>query len=573
MSSYISSKAGLLSVIFLSALFILYFYSPVFSDPSAVILNDKGDALKNYYCYQWHVMHDESFVNYTGTNYPFGEHHFYCDGNPLLSNIIKALPFLKDASIGIYNLSLFLSFIVCAVLLYKIFRLLAIPELFSVLASIGITILGPQVFRLPGHMALSYGFAIPLTIYLLLKYEQKKNATIYALLLSVVLLCLLLIHPYLGMICTAFVFTYWIFRIIANVKALGTQLVPFLIQSVVPVLLLKLTDTHTDRVSRPYGFLYYTSSIETVFISSHPPFRHLMSQVYKIKSQSWEGLSYIGLTSVLCVLVMPFFIIRNRGLLRKQYHESSNARALVYMIASSVVLLLFSMAIPFKWNMEWLLDDLPFIQQFRAPGRYAWVFYFMTTIASVIIISKYFLTRVNEHLRMIICSSALLLYSVEGIPFHSSTSQSLFVKNPFDYNNIDEELKSITAAIRERNAQAIIPLPFFHIGTDHYNLIGSEQIQKTAFIVSYHTKLPLMAGFTPRTSLSESAMMIQAIESPAEDSPIRKYIDEGKPFIILGSKEPIREEEKGLLSKGKLILETDHYFVRELAPGEFFRKY
>lgn len=79
-----------------------------------------------------------------------------------------------------------------------------------------------------------------------------------------------------------------------------------------------------------------------------------------------------------------------------------------------------------------------------------------------------------------------------------------------------------------------------------------------------------MAGFTPRTSLTESAMMIQAIESPGEENPIRKYINEGRTFIILASKEPIRKEEKRLLSKGKLIVETDHYFVRELTPEEFF---
>ncbi|MBL7931656.1 MAG: hypothetical protein JNL60_07135, partial [Bacteroidia bacterium] len=159
----------------LMLLFLAFFYAPVLFHLNSVIFSDKGDALKNYFAYDWHIHIDTGYSEYSGTNYPYGELFIYTDGNPLLAGLVKTLPFLKPYSIAIYNISLLLSFILCAYFLFRIFRQFEITVSVSMLAAVGITVLCPQALRLTGHISLAYNFILPLVIFLFLLYEKKSS--------------------------------------------------------------------------------------------------------------------------------------------------------------------------------------------------------------------------------------------------------------------------------------------------------------------------------------------------------------------------------------------------------------
>ncbi|MGZ3883292.1 MAG: hypothetical protein ACXVPD_03655, partial [Bacteroidia bacterium] len=554
--------------------FTAFFYSPILFHPSAYILNDTGDAIKNYYCYQWHVQNDSSFINYTGTNYPYGELHAYTDGNPLLGNFIKLVPFLKPWSVALFNLSLILSFLFCALLLVKIFREFEVPALLNCIASTGIAILCPQMMRLAGHLALSYSFTIPLIIYILILFEKKERKLFHSLLLAFFLLCFFFIHQYLGMIASSFVFLYWTVRFFTTRGFIPKSLFLFFIQSICPVLFyflyLKFTDTHQNRPSDPYGFMYFTANIESIFISTMPPFRHFLSLIYKIRIQNWEGAAYVGVTTLIALFYTPFLLYKKKSILKTKLQDSISLRILFCMATASVILLLFSMAYPFKWNMEWLLGYFPFVKQFRAPGRFAWVFFFVITILSTIIISKHFFIRLPETLRLTLCALLLVLFSIEGIPFHKALTKHLFVANCFAINRVDTDLLNIMSRIKKGSAQAIIPLPFFHIGTDYYNFEATNKIRKAAFVLSYHTNLPLMANPTPRTSFTESEKLIQIISNDLIEKPIKHDVDSLKSFLILYSKDKLSDEESLLLEKGELITETGGYILKEISYKDLF---
>jgi hypothetical protein len=567
-------KNSLYIVILLTFAFTVYFYSPILFSPSKFLFSDTGDAIKNYFCYDWHIQNDTSYINYTGTNYPYGENHGYTDGNPLLGNFIKTFPFLKSYSIPIFNLSIILSFIVCAIILFKIFQEFKIQPLLAIIASVGITILCPQAFRISGHLALSYDFFIPLTIYLLLLFENRSRKLYYSLLLSFSILCYFFIHPYLGMISSSFVFIYMLLKLFLDLRNYKKLILPFFLQGILPVILFfaytKLTDTHTDRTTEPYGFLYFPANIESVFISTLPPFRHFLSQIYKIKQQNWEGIAYVGIVSLAVFLYLPVFLILHRKKLKAHFQSHVNSKTLLLIGMSSIVLLLFSMTYPFRWNLEWLLDYLLIVKQFRAPGRFAWVFYFFATIFSTILISKYFLRNTKENIRLFFCSIILALFIVEGIPYHLMLKKYLFVKNSFNYEYTDTELKEIISFMNKRKAQAIIPVPFFHIGTDYYTLIGTDKIKRAAFIVSFHTKTPLMAGFTPRTSISESTKLMGILGSDLLEKDLKADLKSHQNFYILNSKENLLEDENEFLSKGHIVYETPGYLLKEVSFEELF---
>lgn len=565
----------LFTLIFISLLFTAWFYDAVLFCPNSYLLNNRGDAIKNYYCYAWHIQHDLSFINYTGTNYPFGENHLYTDGTPLLANFIKCLPFLKPYAIGIFNLSMLLSLTLCSVLLYNIFRLARVRELFSVLAAFGIMVLCPQVLRYEGHFALSYGFCIPLVIYQLLLYELRNEKKIrLTVMIGFTVLCILFIHPYLGMICNAFVVFYWLGKLISERKNLRSLVFPFLVQALFPFIcyyvFLKLTDHHSGRVAKPYGFHYFLASIETVFISTHKPFRHLLSQLYPITEQNGEGIAYVGITTLLCLLGLPYLVYKRRAEISSLCKQSAMAKSYVYMGIAAFALLLFAMGYPFKWHMDWLLDYMPAIEQFRSPGRFAWVFYFVATIGTIVIIDRYFIPKANTRLRTSIISLLLVLFTVEGVPYHMDMHKRHFPENQFKYGNLDAERKEIVELLKKQRPQAIIPLPFFHYGTDFYNIVGSVDISNTSLLMSYHSGIPVMASLTPRNSLTEAEQLIQVISNDVIEKQIALKVNADKPFIIICRKEWLSEEEQALLAKAELLSETRHYIVKKVSHEALF---
>lgn len=572
---FFSKHAGKL-VVLIMFVFTAWYYSPMLFNPSGIILQDSGDAIKNYFSFEWHVQKDTSLVNYSGSNYPYGEHHGYTDGNPLLGNFLKVFSFLKPYSIEIFNLSLLFSLLLCALFVFKILKEFKVPDLLAVLGAVGIAILCPQVFRLGGHFALAYGFAIPLVILLLLRFEGRKEKVRYSVFIALSLTALFFIHPYLGMIALSFVALYGLSKIAGEFKDVKRNSILFCIQSVAPVLVfflyMKLTDTHVDRPQDPFGFLLYTASIETVFISTLPPFRHFLSQVYEIEGQEWEGIAYVGMTSLLTFLGIPYLLFRRGKRMKSHLSANPESKVLLRMLIAASVLLMFSMGYPFKWGMETMLDNIPLIKQFRCPGRFAWIFYFVATIFSVVLIARYFLRGQRTAIRLIASSLLLLLFAVEGIPYHQVQTGGLFVKNCFNFQHAEIELRDMIQFLNKSKQDALIPLPFFHIGTDYYDHNATDKIKRASNIVSIHTGIPMMANLTPRVSLIETERLITGVlGNSLMEKEIRKDIRAGERFVILYNRKDLTYEESILFSKGKVIWESENYILKGITEEELFK--
>ena len=206
-------------LILIAALFMFFFYGKVLTHANTYLFNNSGDAIKNYYTYAFHIRQDSSFVNFRGMNYPYGEHFLYTDCHPVLADLFKGLASLHmvfdSYSIGLLNFimlfSIFLTFIVCYYLLLEF----SIYPWYSVLFSISITLLAPQLFRLEGHLSLSYSFAFPLSWLLLLKALRTGKKS-YCIILFINNLFWLFIHAYLGMIIISFLIVFLVFRFVTD---------------------------------------------------------------------------------------------------------------------------------------------------------------------------------------------------------------------------------------------------------------------------------------------------------------------------------------------------------------------
>ena len=344
------------------------------------LFSDGGDGIKNYYTYAGHAR-ESTVVESRLMNYPYGESFLYLDCHPLFTvlsqKISNLFPRILDYSVGTINFAMLFSIVLSALFLYLIFIELQVNRWYAALSAFAIAVLAPQVFRFSGHFALSYSVFIPLTWYLLIRYIKTSSLRL-SIFIALNNLLWFFVHAYLGMIAVSFVAFNFAFIVLIRLrkqKKLLSLLVNFCLQTIVPVILFyafaKATDTHIGRTDNPYGFLVYTSSPESVFFPSLPPLRPLFDHFFTIE-QTWEGLAYIGLASIITLSVFALRLLRNLGRLAqlKSKKVSLEQGIVASAILSGLLLLLLSFGLPFKLDMEFSLEEFPLIKNFRGIGRF-----------------------------------------------------------------------------------------------------------------------------------------------------------------------------------------------------------
>jgi hypothetical protein len=572
----------------LCAIFISVFYGKVITNPNSMLFSSNGDGLKNYYTYAYFIRNNISCTNFEGMNYPYGENFMYTDCHPILAMAIKQLskfiPGLSDYSIGILNLLMVLSIAITVYVLYSIFKELKINYILAILGSIGITVLSPQIFRITGHFALSYSFFIPWTIYLLLLYESSIHRNKYIIFLVLSILIFFFIHAYLGMIAATIAFTYAIVGIInqyiqgkrINILKYFKILAASLIPIVIFYLFVKITDIHSGRTTNPWGILESHAELSTIFLPSLGPLCIIKEYLFPGLIQTWEGWSYIGISTILALLFYILISVINSVkarsvLIDKTWLDNIPLRQL---LVSSILILAISLFIPFRFHLEWLLKYFIIIKQFRGLGRFAWVFYFVSTICLIYIVNKIF-ERLKEKKLNLAGYVLIILVPIslicEGIPYHNFTSLEL-IKSPnlFDINQTSESFRSDIQSINPSKYQAILSFPFFYIGSENFGKSANDKIYKLSFLLSYHLKLPMLESYLTRTSIHESKYIMQLLASNFYHKSLKDDLPSDKPFLLISLNENLSPAENNFLKKSKVLISNAEYSIYEIQPKAFF---
>ncbi|MEM6726414.1 MAG: hypothetical protein AAF598_20390, partial [Bacteroidota bacterium] len=149
---------------------------------------------------------------------------------------------------------------------------------------------------------------------------------------------------------------------------------------------------------------------------------------------------------------------------------------------------------------------------------------------------------------------------------HQRMASNQVASNPFDLRqwsndpkvgHLAEALKTISPT----DYSAIVPIPFFHIGSELL-FVQSHSSYKgvlEAFTLSYHSGLPLTASHLSRNSISESRKAIQFFAPELLEKEIAEDITNEQPFLLLFSKTSFQpsEEELRLLTLGDLVYENN----------------
>ncbi len=573
-----------LILIAVSVIFTILFYNQIVFKPNNYLFSDSGDAIKNYFTYATQIKGD-SYINSGAMNYPYGENLLYLDCQPVFTLVLKLLskpfPSITNYSIAVINILMVFSFVISIIFLFFILVEFKVGYLFSAIGAFSIAVLSPQIFRMTGHLALSYSFFIPLTWYLFIRFFKSRNKLKWSVLLFINNLCWYFVHAYLGMIMVSFIFLCYVFEFLLYDRKKYSRFNQWgyiFLQTVLPLVMfwtfIIIFDKHTGRPDGAFGFLVYTATFSSVFLPHHKPLRPLFEQFLHIENQSWEGWAYIGIGS--SVIIILFLI--NLGLKfrhRKNFINDQpllRNKPLVIALASAFVLLLLAMGFPFRLKMQFLLNWFPVISNFRGIGRFSWVFYYVITVSGL-----YYVHMVFEQGRkkLPILLLVLLLpvsYVYEGISYHKDLGRTVISSpNIFDKDQLPESMEEGLAYMNKNQFQAIIPLPFYHIGSEIYGKPATDKMYRLSMILSYHSRIPLMSNFTSRTSIPESKKIMQILSPDFYSREINADIKTNKPFLIIYSHDSLSEAEYNILKKGEKIFSCTDYSLYSLSKNMLFR--
>ncbi|MDX2135535.1 MAG: hypothetical protein SFV52_12130 [Saprospiraceae bacterium] len=530
--------AGLIGVVLVMSILIGFQFKAFWSSGPDRVVEAWADGFKAYQTVLYHIRYDSSYSHYRGMNYPYGEHVVPADCQPALSNVARLLapvfPGISDYSFPLVHFSLLLTFLLCGVLIYLILHKWGVAPWYAVAASAGITFLNPQMERMGGHFGLGHAAAVPLTLYLLLLWDEKPGLRNNAALAAVVVLFSLL-HFYLFALLGFFIVLYLLFRylqqpdknrLIQSVIALSIQvLLPF----AVFYFWMNFQDPAGDRSVSPGGFFKFKLHWEGLLLSEAQPwYAWIDRQVSTIRRLNIENKSYLGIIAGIFALFVTVRWIT--GLFRKPPIRTPlpSAPAMNAAFYASFVILLFSFGLPFIIKgLEPLLAFTGPIRQFRSVGRFAWVFYYVANLLAFTALFHHFKSKTTWRWLVWVPAFALLGYEAAN-----HTRSFHFQRFPIEEYTAGKGFDAI-AGITYANYQASLPVPYFTVGSEIFGYDQQGQVLQKVLVLSEQTGLPTTGAMLTRTSLSQTLKQVQLVTEPYREPAIFKDYPDNRPLLMV----------------------------------------
>lgn len=570
---------GLILTIILAFIVLLIREPRLFTEPNTWLIGDTYDGFRTFAALVYHVEHDSTYTNYEGMNYPYGDKVAFTDNLPLIANSIKYIDRnIADISAycgGILNGFLMTSIILAAVFIFLSFRRLELPVWYATPVAVGVALLSPQLFRLSAHYGLAHPFVIPLFVWLSLLFHKNKRWG-YSLLIAGALFLVAQLHFYLFAISAAFILALMSFKTLFafNKKALVINGLHLLVQIFIPFLLLQLMlhDSLPDRPTRPWGFFAYKARWESVFIPIDFQIgRWIDEYVYKIPHFDREGIAYIGLIAVGFFFKEFFIKIKNRffGYDYQSILPDNHRFFLKSAFWAAFLILIFSLGIPFIFpGFRELPNQLGILAQFRSIGRFAWVFFYVFNI--IAFYALYFqIKKIRKQGWQTIVYGVLIgiLLAESGIFLFDKVKLRL-VENPSIRTDFQRSDQGWLDTLDLDNYQAILSVPFFHIGSENIWISPVNKEVHRSLWLSVQTGLPINSSFMGRTSVGQVINQLELIAEPYRAAKLLDDLPSDKDFLVFLHKKAYQAKGRNrphLLNDLPLLHEDEDIQVYQLS--------
>ncbi len=588
----IKSNRDIFLCLVISTVLLFIIYGEIIISANSTYFDTKGDGLQTYYSVLYHVKYDDSYSFFKGMAYPYGDHVLFASSQPLLTNTIKFISNnivdISDYTVGFINLAMLFSIVFASLFLLLIFKNLNMPAYYSIPVAIGISFLSPQIYRMGAHFTLSYVCGIPGIIYFLMKFYMKPSWK-RSIIIALFILILSSFHLYYYAFSVLILSFFWFVQILTDKKFRNYRnwLINIPIQIILPYFVLYLwlyySGAATDRTSCPWGFLEYISGWKGIFFSDFFLLdSYLKNFLVPTHIYSMEGVAFIGhvaaffYTFVFTIIAaIPFFIYSKPALflgvvitglliqifIKKRWNifRFTDNKFLNIILGISFITLLVSFAWPFIFYPE-MVHYIGIVKQLRALGRFSWLFFYGINIGAF-----YFLYNLNikKWLKNILMVLALLVLFFDA--FYNNKGFQAWLNNKMpELSENSPEYKWINSTDIKKY-QALIPIPYFNIGSENIwvNPVNSPILE--TFIASLKTGLPTTGSWISRSSIGCSFKNIQLMLEAYRKPLIIKDFPDRRPFLLIVKEcEEITEAERNIICKSVLLTKTPGYNVYEM---------
>jgi hypothetical protein len=540
------------------------------------------DGIKNYYTFLYYLKYNSGF-HFSGMAYPFGDLITFTDNQPLLVLTIKlfknwGFDFTNNA-VAIFNSLLIIGLPLTVLFIFKILRHYQVSVVYSFLIALSLTFLNPQIERFAGHYALAYSFVIPLFWWFDIKIEHTKNKWLWLTLAVLSILALTFLHVYYLAVALIFYFFAGVANVLlsnySKTSILNIAKV-YLPLSLLPIVVFKLfmffIDNVNDRVTLPYGFTTYRATYASIFFNEKSPFHNFSSEFLMVGKYDFEGHAYLGFYALLFtgILFYLFFAkIHNAKKWNIEWFNITQIDSFKKYIILAFLAYCVAAAFPFYMPpFDILVEYLTPLAQFRSPGRFAWILFYLFNVFFFIYLFKMHQTDITwkKYLLPII----LVLTFFEGVTIAYKTFFELNKTTlAQQYFENDLELCIHKKQINTSKYQAIIAFPFFTIGNEKAGYAGSNQSVFNAMKLSYKSGLPMVNYMMSRTGINTGLTIAQFTANSFLPKLYLNEVDSNKPFLLLVNKtDELSQAEKDMVMVADSIYKVNNLVFYSLSVSQ-----
>jgi hypothetical protein len=121
------------------------------------------------------------------------------------------------------------------------------------------------------------------------------------------------------------------------------------------------------------------------------------------------------------------------------------------------------------------------------------------------------------------------------------------------------------STIHPENYQAVLPLPYFHVGSENVWLESKCDMMRQSLIVSLKSGLPSMGVALSRTSISQTYKSLELACIPVSSYRIEKDLPNQKPLLLMVDNcNELNVSEKNLLSQASLVWQGPKFAMYSL---------
>jgi hypothetical protein len=177
------------------------------------------------------------------------------------------------------------------------------------------------------------------------------------------------------------------------------------------------------------------------------------------------------------------------------------------------------------------------VTHFRSVARFVWPFWLIVYLGLGYVAGK-FLSQAGNWRKAIVVA-LLLLGALDAWDMAQYLRQQAKT-NPFREASTQTELASLLAKVDPADYQAILPLHYFHVGSENYELtIDPEPAwMRKSLQVSVLSGLPLMATVSSRTPISPTRQLFEFVETGALGPDLRRELPP-QPILVLLSEDSL----------------------------------